>query len=294
MRLAHFSDVHITRPPLSQGFELKRWAAMVSYTGFGRARRFAGSDQRLAALLADIDGQSVDHALCTGDLTGVAGSDEFARAADVFGARLHQPERLTVLPGNHDRYLKGGNDFDRHFKDVCPAAFPSVKQLAPNVALVTLDVCRPTSVIDSSGLVGERQLADAQSILTDRALRDQFVVLALHYGLLRRDGTRDSRSHGLRDDEALLQLLALKEVNCDLILHGHLHRPFHLEANGRLVVNAGSATDLHVPCGYQIFTIDPLTHTVVSERREWAAGRFQVKPKSSLVFTRQTRRRVAN
>ena len=40
----------------------------------GRGRHFAGSDQRIAKLLEDVDAQGVDHALCTGDVTGVTGA----------------------------------------------------------------------------------------------------------------------------------------------------------------------------------------------------------------------------
>lgn len=286
MRLAHFSDIHVTRFPLSQGFALKRLAAVASYTGMGRGRDFAGSDARIAKLLEDVDGLGVDHALCTGDVTGVTGDEELARCAQLFGHRLREPARWTVIPGNHDRYVASqAGAFERHFGALCEGGrFPFTKRLAPGVTLVAIDVCRPTALVDSSGLVGEAQLAQLAQVLTDRALRDEFVVLALHYGLLRADGQRDKRSHGLRDDLALMALVDRPDVTVDVVLHGHMHRPYTVRAGRRHVFNAGSGTDLHVACGYNVYTVDPARFTLRCERRAWSAitQRYEAAPESPL------------
>lgn len=294
MRLAHFSDVHVTRFPLSGGFEWKRLAAVASYSLAGRGRHFVGSGDRLAALLEDLDGLAVDHALCTGDLTGVSTEAEFEEAAARFGPRLAQPARFSCLPGNHDRYVPHARGlFERHFGALCEGArFPFVKDLGQGVTLVGLDVARPTSLIDSSGLVGPAQLRALEALLTDGALRPRFVVLALHYGLMRSDGRPDGRSHGLRDVEALTALLDREAVTVDLVLHGHLHRPFVAQTRRRQVVNAGSATDLHVQrCGYHLYDIDPARFEVRLTRREWdpAKGRYQEVRDSPLAGVLRTR-----
>lgn len=274
MRLAHFSDVHITHFPLSGDFALKRLAAVASYSLAGRGRHFAGSEARLAALLADVDELGVDHALCTGDVTGVSTKAEYEVVARLFGERLHQPRRFTCLPGNHDRYVSGAAGlFERHFGELCGGGtFPLVKALDERVTLIGLDVARPTSLIDSSGRVGEAQRRALLDIVSDSSLRSRFVVLALHYGLLRAGGGRDVRSHGLRDDRELLALIDRDDIWVDLVLHGHLHRPFVVQTKRRSVVNAGSATDLHLRrCGYHVYEIDPEAYAVHLSRREWNA-----------------------
>ncbi|MCA2981628.1 MAG: metallophosphoesterase [Myxococcaceae bacterium] len=283
MKLAHFSDVHVTRFPLAGGFALKRLAAVASYTLAGRGRHFEGSDERIAKLLAHVDAQQVDHALCTGDLTGVASDEELARAAELFGPRLEQPERHSVIPGNHDRYVDSARGaFERHFARLCEGArFPAVKALPGGVTLVLLDVARPTGLVDSSGLVGEAQRSALLSLLTDASLRQRFVVVALHYGLLRMNGQRDARSHGLRDDVELMHLLDRDDVTVDLVLHGHLHRPFTLRTKRRHVVNAGSATDLHLRCGYNVYDIDPGAHRVGVTRFTWSPGALDYQPDPS-------------
>ncbi len=293
MKLAHFSDIHVTRFPLSQGFALKRLAAVASFTGMGRGRDFAGSDERIAKLLSDVDELGVDHALCTGDLTGVSGDEELTRCAQLFGHRLREPSRFTVIPGNHDRYVSSqAGAFEKHFGALCEGGrFPFVKRLGPGVTLVAIDVCRPTSLVDSSGLVGKAQLDALAQILTDRSLSTQFVVLALHYGLLRSDGSRDKRSHGMRDDLALMALVDRADVTVDVVLHGHMHRPYSVRTARRTVFNAGSGTDLHVACGYNVYTVDAERFTLRCERRAWSrvTQRYEAAPESPLNLQVRTR-----
>lgn len=276
MKLAHFSDIHVTHFPLSGEFALKRLAAVASFSLMGRGRHFEGSDTRIAALLADVDAQAVDHALCTGDLTGVSTVAEFSRVAELFGPRLEQPQRFTVIPGNHDRYVKGVEGlFEQHFGRLSEGAqFPFVKALPSGVSIVGIDVTRPTNVVDSSGLAGEAQRARLLEVLTDASLRTRFVVLALHYGLLTSQGTRDRRNHGLTDDLEVMALVDRGDVTLDLVLHGHMHRPYVVKTSKRQIINAGSATDLHLKQpGYHVYEIDPAAHTVRLERREWNAER---------------------
>jgi 3',5'-cyclic AMP phosphodiesterase CpdA len=272
VKLAHFSDIHVTHFPLSGAFTVKRLAAVASFTLAGRGRHFEGSDARIARLLEDVDAQRVDHALCTGDLTGVSTEAEFERVAELFGPRLTQPDRFTCIPGNHDRYVaEAQGRFERHFGALCEGAvFPFVKALPSGVTIVGIDVTRPTSVIDSSGLAGPAQLKKLTAILTDASLKDRFVVLALHYGLLRAQGQRDARNHGLRDDLELMALIDREDVTVDLVLHGHMHRPYVVPTKRRQTINAGSATDLHVrQCGYHVYEIDPKAFRVRIHRREW-------------------------
>jgi 3',5'-cyclic AMP phosphodiesterase CpdA len=293
MKLAHFSDIHVTHFPLEGAFALKRLAAVASYSLMGRGRHFLGSAERIAALLSDVDTQAVDHALCTGDLTGVSTEAEFAEVAQLWGERLEQPARFTCLPGNHDRYVKGTEGlFERYFGKLCEgSSFPFVKAVSPAVTIVGLDVARPTSVIDSSGLVGEAQRKRLLDILTDSSLQSKFVVLALHYGLLRAEGQRDTRSHGLRDDVELMALIDRADVTLDVVLHGHMHRPYVVQTKRRQEINAGSATDLHLRCGYNVYEIDPVKFSLTIARREWspAEQRYLDVPGSPLAQTLITR-----
>jgi len=289
-RLAHYSDIHVTVPPLALAPGTLRGKRLVGAVNYAIARRkhFADVETRIARLLEAVDVLAPDHALCTGDLTAISAREEFERCARLFGDRSSDPSRLTVLPGNHDRYTPDtvrDRLFERHFEAVCAGpggVFPFLKRLREDVVLVGVDVARPCSLLDSSGLCGDRQLEALRGLLASADLRGRFVIVALHYGLLRSDGARDRPRHGIRDDVKLLELLARDEVRVDLVLHGHMHRPYTVMAAGRRVVCAGSATDLHGRCGFNAYSIDPARRVVGLERHVWdrGAGRYVADDRS--------------
>ena len=272
MRLAHFSDIHLSLPPPqtpAREIRLKRLASAASYYLNGRAWRFANGRERIAGLLADIDAQQPDHVLCTGDLTASSLEEELAGVAELFGQR--SSERFTVIPGNHDRYVRQADGaFERHFGT---RSYPFMKKLG-DIALIGIDVAHPTSVIDSSGWCGADQRAALKEALGK--LRGEFVILALHYGLLRESGARDRKRHGLRDDRELIALLDAPELPLDLVVHGHMHMPYMVRTQRRQVICAGSATDLKHKCGYNIYDIDTALRHVRVERRRYTPLGFVV------------------
>ncbi|MBK8010556.1 MAG: metallophosphoesterase [Deltaproteobacteria bacterium] len=275
MRLAHYSDIHMTIRPRFEGWATKRVAGGMNYLLGGRRRRFKDVEVRIAALLDDIDRQQVDHALCTGDVTSMSYLEEFSRCARLYGERLLHPERHTIIPGNHDRYFEMAKT-ERRFETALGSlsapdgAFPHRKGLGGGVTLILLDAARPTSLIDASGLLGEEQRHRLVAMLTDPALRHEYVVIALHYGILRSTGEPDRRLHGLRDWAELLQIVDDPRAYVDLIVHGHLHAPFSTETPTmhRPIFCAGSATDL-AHAGYNIYNIDVVARRATVERRLW-------------------------
>lgn len=280
MRLAHYSDIHVTLGPLTEGPAAllgKRIAGSLNYWVGGRRRHFAGVEDRISRLLADVDAARPDHVLCTGDVTQLSFEEEFRRCAALFGPRLDAPDRLTMLPGNHDRYTRDtGDAFERWFGGVSApgGAFPFHKRIAPGVSLVALDVARPTGLFDSSGRAGDAQLAKAKEILTDPALAHDFTILALHYALLTRHGVPDRPSHGIRDGDRLLALADDPEARVGAVLHGHIHRAYQVRSARVPHVCAGSATDLFAHgAGWNLLEIDPDRRTFTVERHEWAPDR---------------------
>ena len=270
MRLAHFSDVHLTLSPFATPWReltLKRAANAVSYYFAGRHWRYADGRARIEALLADVDAQRPDHVLCTGDVSATALPQELAGVAALFG-RLH-PERFTLIPGNHDRYVRRSlGAFERHFGE---QVYPFAKPLG-GVTVVCIDVVRPTGLFHSTGLCGDGQRRALRQLLD--GLHGQFVVLALHYGLLRADGSRDRRGHSLRDDRELLALIDDPSLPVDLVLHGHLHMPYSVQSARRHLVCAGSASDLSQPCGYNLYDIDLSSRRVRVQRRQYTPRGF--------------------
>jgi 3',5'-cyclic AMP phosphodiesterase CpdA len=280
MRLAHFSDIHVTYPPHSDLRELlhiKQVLGSANYYIGGRSRHFAAADRRVERLLADAEALGSDHLLCTGDITLTSLDREFERCAELYGERLSDSTRYTVIPGNHDRYTRAAVDerrFERRFEALAggPGEYPRIKKLEGHVTLVLLDVSRPT-LVDSSGLCGPKQLARLLDILTDRALVSDFVILALHYALLRERGAPDRLSHRLRDYDRLIALIDREDAHVDLVLHGHLHQSYSVRTQRRIAICAGSATDLAFHCGYNLYEIDVEAKRFTVERRLWRPER---------------------
>lgn len=277
VRLAHFSDVHYTLGPLvdlREALRGKRFASLLSWAFGGRRERFGESRERIGALLDDIDRERVDHAICTGDLTAASLDQEFAGIAEVFGARLEAPDRYTVLPGNHDRYVPIAleeRSFERRFATLCPGVdggFPFAKTIAPGVRVVAIDASRPTSFIDASGLCGGAQRAKMRELLA--ADEGSVTIVAMHYGLLRWNGKPDHEHHRMLDWEAVLHDLDTSPARIALVLHGHIHGAFTAASAKRTMICAGSALDRLVECGYFVYEIDLESLEVSVERRRWS------------------------
>jgi 3',5'-cyclic AMP phosphodiesterase CpdA len=273
MRLAHFSDVHVTDSPLGWGRAAlvpKRLAGALSYYAGGRRQRFKGAAERIRQMLLDIDSQRVDHALCSGDLTATSIAPEFAEAARLLAGREH----TTIIPGNHDRYVADARRrFEEYFGE---RQYPFMQSIGEQAVVVCLDTARPTSLTDSSGLCGEAQRDRLRAMLSAPVVAGKFVIVMLHYGVLRPDGSRDKPSHGLRDDREVLALLDDPALKIDLVLHGHMHKAYTVRSERRRIICAGSATDLHVACGYNVYDIDPEARQLIVERRKFTPAGYQL------------------
>ena len=117
MTLAHFSDTHLLSLEgvgLGQ-FVNKRWIGGVNLV----TRRRHHDNEVFRALVSDLNAQGPDHVLCTGDVTNFSFEAEFKFARSEFDRLAVSPDNLTVLPGNHDRYvMQAGPGFQGHFGDL--------------------------------------------------------------------------------------------------------------------------------------------------------------------------------
>jgi 3',5'-cyclic AMP phosphodiesterase CpdA len=263
-RLAHVSDLHATRARLSGLGELngKRAFGLLSY----HVRRKQRYRPEIAArVLDDLVAIAPDHVAITGDLTHMGLAAEVVEAA-LWLARIGPPERVTLVPGNHDAY---GAARDHEVMDAwrpylnsdaalalgAVAVFPSVRVRGP-VALVGLSSAIPTRVHLATGRVGEAQLARLADVLSDLAARGLCRVVLVHHPPTRKDVSWRRR---LLDGPALCALLA--RAGAELVLHGHTHRAVRdaiPSAHGDIPVLGVPATSSAVAArrgAYQLFAI---------------------------------------
>jgi 3',5'-cyclic AMP phosphodiesterase CpdA len=218
--LAHLSDPHLPPLPAPRLIELAGKRAL-GYLNWTRNRHKYHRREVLDALTADLHAQTPDHIAVTGDLVNLALEAEFAPALSWL-KQLGEPDRVTVIPGNHDAYVRATRHrFAQCFADYlggdAPSGdtFPSLRRRGP-LALVGLSSAVPTPPLMATGTLGRAQLTALQRLLEQLSAEQGFRVLLVHHPL---------RSHShfkrLTDADDLRALLHRHGV--ELILHGHDH-----------------------------------------------------------------------
>jgi len=260
--LAHLSDPHL--PPLPQA-RLRDLAGKraLGYLNWTRNRHKYHRREVLDALVADMQAQRPDHIAVTGDLVNLALEAEFS-PAQAWLESVGPPREVTVVPGNHDAYVRATR---HHFADMFEdylradteeadsAAFPFVRHRGP-LALIGLSSAVPTLPLMATGRLGRAQLDALDRRLAKLSTEDAFRVLLVHHPL--HSGSRMKR---LTDSKALRAVLKRRGV--ELVLHGHdhIHSTVWLEGCDRQIPAVGvpSASALahrHYPAAaYNLFSI---------------------------------------
>lgn len=225
--LAHLSDLHLSSLDGVKPRELlsKR---MLGYVSWRLRRRHEHRAEVLDALRADLHAEHPDHIAVTGDLTHLGLPQEF-RDASSWLARLGAPDRITVVPGNHDAYvrepwqvtfaqwsayMRGDNAGEGTNAE---EAFPSLR-VRRHVALIGLSSALPSAPLLATGRLGEGQLQRLDRILQQTAGAGLFRIVMLHHPPAAHT-VRWRKS--LRDGPMLRDVLKRHEV--ELVLHGHAH-----------------------------------------------------------------------
>ena len=261
--LAHLSDPHLPPLPRPRPFELagKR---MLGYLNWTRNRHRYHRRDVVDVLMSDLQAQVPDHIAVTGDLVNLALEAEFAPAL-AWLESVGQPERVTVVPGNHDAYVRATRDrFAEIFAsylagDGAPdneTAFPALRRRGP-VALIGVSSAVPTPPLMATGWLGRSQMDALERVLAGLAAEQLFRILLIHHPL-----RSSARAKRLTDSAELMTLL--KQYGVELVLHGHdhVHSTIWVEGpNGASIPAIGvpSASALahgHYPdAAYNLFSI---------------------------------------
>jgi 3',5'-cyclic AMP phosphodiesterase CpdA len=181
MRIAHLSDIHFWQyvfNPLR--LMSKRLVGMVSLA-LGRAHRFRL--ERVPELVEQVCRLDPDHILITGDLTTTALPAEFRSARAALAAWFKDPNRVTIIPGNHDRYTVRAHRsqrFEHYFEAFAPRrSYPWLRRIDAGTAILGLD---PTQAgVSARGELPRAQLEEAQALLASSAAQVRRLVIACHY-----------------------------------------------------------------------------------------------------------------
>jgi 3',5'-cyclic AMP phosphodiesterase CpdA len=177
-----------------------------------------------------------DHIAVTGDLTHLGLSAEFKKARQWL-QELGSPSQVTVIPGNHDAYVKliwhqtlaHWTDYmisdtpreDDQKTKYTENIFPSLRTRGC-IAIIGVCTARPSAAHLAVGSIGAGQLRKLETILARTAQKQLFRVVLIHHPPA--PGTVSWRKR-LIDAADLRSLLV--QYGAELILHGHAHRTLH-------------------------------------------------------------------
>jgi 3',5'-cyclic AMP phosphodiesterase CpdA len=235
---------------------------LIGYINWRRSRHRIHRRDALDAITHDLHAEQPDHVAITGDLVNIALPAEFVLARHWLEA-LGRPADVSVVPGNHDAYVRAaGIHRDRHWSpymagddalssslrrdreglsmtpgpspqggDETP--FPYLRRRGP-VALIGLSTAIATPPFMATGRLGEPQIARMVEML--EALRTMFRVVMIHHPPI------DAAHHKRLIDAAKFRQ-AIAEVGAELIIHGH----DHVQALAWLAGNDSQVPVLGVP-----------------------------------------------
>ena len=230
--LAHLSDPHIAcmEDITTRDLVSKRLLGYLKW----KLHRGSEHDSRvLTALVSDLRQTRPAHIAVTGDLTHLGLSAEYKKARRWL-QKLGLPSEVTVIPGNHDAYVKINwhqtmarwTDYmisDPSRKDGQPTdhtenIFPSLR-IRSCVALIGVSTARPSAPHLAVGSIGTGQLQHLETILARIAQRHLFRVVLIHHPPAAGVVSWRKRLTDAADLRSLLE-----QYGAELILHGHTHR----------------------------------------------------------------------
>jgi 3',5'-cyclic AMP phosphodiesterase CpdA len=284
VRLAHFSDVHVTAPACdwrpSDWFN-KRMPAWLNLRLLGRGLRFRHTDRVLTALVEDLGRRGYDRILFSGDATALGFEEEVARAASLLGVGNSDLPPGMAVPGNHD-YMIGhdvaSGQYERHFapwqygERVDDAPYPFAQRVGQAWLIAVNSAKANRWAWDASGRVGADQLGRLERLLA--RLEGGPRILVTHYPVGLADGRPERSSHGLHDLNDLVA--ACRRGGIGLWLHGHRHHDYYLPATEQVpfpVICAGSATQRNV-WSYKDYTLNDHHLTVATRVFDSELNRF--------------------
>jgi len=250
---AHLSDPHLSTLEDVRHRDLMN-KRLLGYLSWKSHRREEHRAEVLAALVRDLGQCRPQHTVITGDLTHIGLESEFLEVARWLSS-LGPPDRFTVIPGNHDTYVRSPWEqtlahWLPYLASDAPAVpagslhddvFPSLR-IRDQIAFIGLSSARPSSPFLAVGSLGSRQLQKLNDLLAETGEQGLFRVLLIHHPPL--PGTLGWRKR-LTDSRALREVLVRRGV--ELVLHGHAHRATRgwittISANPAPVIGVPSAS----------------------------------------------------
>ena len=182
MRIAHFSDVHTLEPRLAE----RPYGWGTKFVSLGRELDPIGRARKLERALVAAKQSGAEHYVISGDLTELGTPAQFEAFAGIMHASQIAPERVTLVPGNHDLYTARGA-----WKTAMEGplrAFAGSSADAPgkvvdrgDVVFLPLDLTMYQSVARSGGSFSDDAARALERRLGDPSLAKKALVVVQHH-----------------------------------------------------------------------------------------------------------------
>lgn len=282
MKIVQLSDIHIWRYSINP---LRLWgkrAVGMAELVTGRARKFRL--ERMEAVVDKVASIEADHILITGDLTTTALRREFDEARRALEPLLVDPKRVSVLPGNHDRYTAHSvrtRAFERVFGEFAPSMqFPWLRRLDERTAILAFDATR--SHLSATGRLPEEQFQQARALIASPEHRPKHLIVACHYPVVAPEPYRKELKKK-RMVNAPEVARWLSGIGPHLYCCGHVHAAWAFrpeEIPGQLCLNSGAPL-LRDPTGRRppgFLEIDLTEQSVTVRHHAWTGSDWSVAP----------------
>jgi len=220
--IIHISDLHFhSYPQKLREFNAKRILGATNLL-IRRAREFPLKRAKL--LVEIIQKMEWDHLVISGDITQLSLEKEFSLAREILDPLLIKPERVTVIPGNHDRYInqhEGTDFFTKYFGEFFGKNEIHVSEINQKWVLVGWDSAHPNDLNTAAGTVKSSTIRATEKLLHNFPDQTNFIVVN-HYPLTFPEDWKFDRSHELYNLIPVRNWI-LQNSQIRIYLHGHIH-----------------------------------------------------------------------
>jgi Icc protein len=223
-RIAHVSDAHVLDPRPSR--TRSGWSMRVRFLSFGRPLDAEGRRHKLRRSLETAKRVGAEHFVLSGDLTEIGSPGEYETLAEVLHDSGIAPDRMTLVPGNHDLY--GSADAWRWALAGPLAAF--ARNAATNVgkvvdiagaSLMPVDATFHQPVTRSAGWLPDEAMEAIERRAADSSLSQRPLVVVQHHPPFLRTTSALHWIDGLVGARRMMDML--ERFRHLWVFHGHLH-----------------------------------------------------------------------
>ncbi len=245
MRIVHFSDIHISRPPRHPLAMLdKRVLGLCNYFFTRRHLMHPAFVQRGTAVIKAL---RPDLVVCTGDISNTGSPEELNAARELLKPIWNDGQcEFLYVPGNHDAYVPR-RAFRQSLRDTFKVLHGNRHQLTDlplelwrrNLHIYVINAARPTNIFSSAGHLGKETADQLRQWFEEPRQEDERRLLITHYALHNSHGNRLPVHRRLKEDNLICD--ALEKRQLDVLLCGHIHSPFkHVYSSSSVEICSGS------------------------------------------------------